>query len=348
MSNPLAASPGSNVLGVLLTSKCNISCRHCCNDSHPLQSGAVGFEDVAELIESARDIPSIREIGLSGGEPFLFIPLLRRVIQFAASLGFTSSVTTNGYWARSSEALRLLQDLQANGLRAINLSTSVFHQEFIQLKTVVSAASTALLAGLKVTINLVSTSTFSRDTILAELGELVDTVQVVTMPCLPAGRGVTGVRNDEFVPEFEIPHGNCRDHFKKMAVDISGNVYPCCSLGGFTAPLMMGNVRNASLGSIVDASANSKLLAILESVGPSFFLPFLRAAAVAPSLSERFSDQCHLCHEMLSASKCQETIRAASEQLFSELVAVPSAETSVDGDRLEELIERMRASAAHA
>lgn len=276
------------------------------------------------------------------------MPLLHRVIQFAASLGFTSSVTTNGYWARSSDALRLLQDLEASGLRAINISTSVFHQEFVQLKTVVSAANTGLLAGLKVTINLVSTSTFSRDTILTELGELVDRVQVVTMPCLPAGRGATGVHNDEFVSEFEMPHGNCREHFKKMAVDISGNVYPCCSPGGFTAPLMMGNVRNASLRSIVDASADSKLLVILESVGPSFFLPFLRAASVDTALSERFSDQCHLCHEMLSSSRCQETIRAASEQLFSELVAVPSAETPVDGDRLEKLIGRMRASAAHA
>lgn len=62
-------APGPNVLGLLLSAKCNISCRHCCNDSHPLHQGAVPFGQVARLIESAQDIPSITEIGFSGGEP---------------------------------------------------------------------------------------------------------------------------------------------------------------------------------------------------------------------------------------------------------------------------------------
>jgi MoaA/NifB/PqqE/SkfB family radical SAM enzyme len=322
---------------MLLTSKCNISCRHCCNDSGPSHSGAARFEDIARIIEMARGIPSIKEVGISGGEPFMFIPLLHRIIQFAASAGFTSSVTTNGFWGRSVRAAQLLEDLKTSGLRAVHISTSVFHQEFVDLSTVISAASTALLVGLKATINLVSTSSLSDEEIRIALGELSDKVEIIVMPCLPAGRAATLVDDEEFVCEQVTPQGNCREHFKKLAVDRSGNVYPCCSPGGFTAPLLMGNVQNASLSSILEASANNKLLAILESVGPQFFLPFLRAAAIEPPLPERFSDQCHLCHVMLSSSSYAETIRNASERLFWELATLPLTERPPRGDRVAAL-----------
>jgi MoaA/NifB/PqqE/SkfB family radical SAM enzyme len=319
-------SSGPDVLGVLLTSKCNISCRHCCNDSHPQHSGAVSFEDIAQLIEGARGIPSISEIGISGGEPFLFLPLLHRVIQFATGCGFTSSVTTNGFWGTAAGARRILQDLKTSGLRAVCVSTSGFHQEFIQLNAVIGAAKAALIAGLDVTINLVSSASLSTDSIRTALGDLAGRIELVIMPCLPAGRAADHIHAREYLREFAVPYGNCRQHFRKMAVDIAGDVYPCCSPGGFTTPLKLGNAKNASLRSILDNSASSKLLAILESVGPSFFLPFLRAAAVEPMLPERFSDQCHLCHEMLSSDKCAQTIRSATEKLFSELAAINSAD----------------------
>ncbi len=342
MTHSPPTSTGPDVLGVLLTAKCNISCRHCCNDSHPSHAGAVRFEEIARLIEGARDIPSIREIGLSGGEPFLFIPLVRRVVEFAAGLGFTSSVTTNGFWARWPHAARLLQELGASGLRAIHISTSAFHQEFIPLEAVGRAAEAGLLAGLKVTINVVSTRERRGRAIRAGLARLDGRVRFVTMPCLPAGRGEAGIRDEEFAHDQEAPRGNCREHFRKLAVDREGNVYPCCSPGGFTPPLRMGNVREDSLRSIVDASADSKLLAILESVGPQFFLPFLRAEGVDPSLPERFSDQCHLCHVMLSSERYAETIRAASERLFSGLAALPAAEGALEGERLMRVVRRMQ------
>jgi len=339
------AVSGPEVLGVLLTSKCNIVCRHCCNDSHPFHTGAVRFEDIAHLIEMARDVPSIKEIGISGGEPFLFIPLLHRVIQFAASLGFTSSITTNGFWAKSSSsASRLLGELKASGLRAINISTSVFHQEFLDLRTVVNAANIALSVGLKVAINLVSTPSLSRDELQAALDDLCERVEIIVMPCAATGRGATSVHQDEFTHEFVIPHSNCREHFKKLAVDGLGNIYPCCSPGGFTTPLLMGNVKDCSLRSILEMSTHNKLLAILESVGPQFFLTFLRAAALEPALPDKFSDQCHLCNVMLSSKNYTETIMKASEQLFSELITLAPPESPVSGGRLSKLIEQLTSS----
>ena len=314
------SSAGPSVLGLLITSKCNIVCRHCCNDSHPLNAGSVTLEEAARLIEMAHEITTIREVGISGGEPFLFIPLIRGIVQAATHAGFTSSITTNGFWGRSPEwAVPLLNELRGYGLRAINLSTSVFHQEYIARSILAKAARMGLEAGLDVCINLVSTSSLTGEDLKSALGDLSKQVEFVVMPCLAAGRGAAAVREEELERGFEAPPGNCREHFTKLAIDRSGQVYPCCSPGGFTPPLLMGNVRESPLGSIWERSTDNKLLAILEEVGPQFFLPFLRRAALDPALPERFSDQCDLCNFILSKANYAAIVAEVSEQLFDEL-----------------------------
>src|SRR5262249_38248279 len=119
------------VLGILLTSRCNINCRHCCNDSGTAHTGAVSFESIAHLIDSASEIASIPEIGISGGEPFLFPDLLHRVVAYAGARGYSSSITTNGFWGRSTAMPRHLELLRDEGLRSICISSSIFHREFL-------------------------------------------------------------------------------------------------------------------------------------------------------------------------------------------------------------------------
>lgn len=343
-----AADTGPDVLGLLLTTKCNIACRHCCNDSHPSHHGAAPFEDIAKAIRMAMAVPSIREIGLSGGEPFLFLPLLRRVIAFARECGFSASVTTNGFWGRAPRARRMLDELAAEGLHAIHVSTSAFHREFVAAETVTSAARVALDAGLHVTLNLVASASLSRRMLEEDLGSLAAEVDIVVMPCLPAGRGRTSVAPDEFPLAAAAPRGNCREHFRKLAVDTEGNVYPCCSPGGFTPSLRMGNLRDAPLEAIVAGASRSKLLAILDAVGPQFFLPFLRAAAGAPPLPVAFGDQCHLCHAMLSTEAHASTVELACEQLFAELRELAPEEMPAPGDRIARLAAELRPGMPHA
>lgn len=335
------------VLGLLLTSKCNIKCRHCCNDSHPANSESASFERISRLIDEAAEIPSIREIGVSGGEPFLYLKLLKEIFSYARTCGFTSSVTTNGFWGGSPGAGGQLDELRVAGLGAVNISTSPFHQEFLSLSRILGAAKTALSVGLKVTVNIVSTSTTEIDDVRGAFNELGDRVRFVVMPCLPAGRALTRVEQQEFPADFTWPLGNCREHFKKLAVDLSGDVYPCCSPGGFTEPLRMGGGHRSTLGEIVKASDQNKLLAVLESVGPGFFLPFLRQQDVDNEIPERFSDQCHLCHFMLSSPKYAEKAAEWAELLVSDLAALPESERPADNSRLAGLKEFGAQSVLH-
>lgn len=319
-------NPSPTVLGILLTSKCNISCRHCCNCSGPGSDRVVSLDYIKDLIDDAAKIGSITEVGLSGGEPFLFLDHVRDAMRHARGHGFTASVTTNGFWGRSRRADRMLSDLQADGLTSLCISTSQFHQEFIRVETVVAAVAAALRVGLRTTINVVASADFQPEVVRAALGDLADKVGIAVMPCLPTGRAMAEVEAQE-LPSFTAqPLGNCRHHFQKLAVDLDGDVWPCCSPGGFTAPLRMGNATQMPVNEIVAQSAGNPLLAILDAVGPAFFLPFVRDAGVSDDLPDRFADQCHLCHSMLSSPRVAAVVEAACRRLTQEIGRLPAAE----------------------
>jgi pyruvate-formate lyase-activating enzyme len=314
-----------DVLGILLTSKCNLVCRHCCNDSSPEQSSTLSIERIRQLIDEAGAVPSIRDIGFRGGEPFLFYPLLLEAVDYARSRGFGSSVTSNGYWGHSRRAPGLIAELGARGLTSLVLSTSLFHGEFVSRDAVAAAATAALDQGLEVTINVVASSSYSAEDAAAAFEALAADVRFVVMPLIPTGRAAEMIESSHFPPPAPaVPLGNCSRHFRKMAVDTKGDLYPCCSPGGFTPALKLGNIAEAPLADVAGRARSHPVLSILDSVGPAFFLPFVRAAGVDEGLPGGFVDQCHLCHAIFSSKPAAAVARAAAGELMTQLAQLNS------------------------
>jgi MoaA/NifB/PqqE/SkfB family radical SAM enzyme len=324
--DPMLQGLAPRVLGILLTSKCNIACRHCCNHSHPTETRTLDLAALERLIDEATAIASITDIGFSGGEPLIKPDVLLPGIKYAASRGYQVSVTTNGFWGRSTGAPSMLQKLRDAGLSTLWISTSKFHREFVALETFAAAVRAGLAAGLEVNVNVVASGDCGRDSVRTVLGTDSDRVRMTVMPCLPVGRGADALLPGEWEQAEPEPLGNCRHHFSKLAVDLDGGVWPCCSPGGFTEPLRLGSRRGGPLGSIVAQGRRNPLMAVLEEVGPAFFLPFLRASKAADELPERFVDQCHLCHSMLSSPRAAKVVAAACERLATEITRIPPAE----------------------
>jgi MoaA/NifB/PqqE/SkfB family radical SAM enzyme len=312
-----------NVLGILLTSKCNITCRHCCNHSHPTAEHTVEINDLERAIDAAADLPSITDVGFSGGEPMIKLKLLLAGVRRAAARGYAVSVTTNGFWGRSTGAARMLDDLREAGLTTLWISASIFHREFVALETVAAAVSAGLAAKLEVCVNVITSAAFSVEPVLAALGADAGRVRIGITPLLPSGRALDAIAPEEFGPAKAEPLGACRRHFAKMAVDLDGTVWPCCSPGGFTEPLRLGSTRDTPLDEIVSKANENLLIAVLEEVGPAFFLPFLRSSDAADELPERFINQCHLCHAMLSSPRAASVVASACEQLVADLKRTP-------------------------
>src|SRR3954453_6724713 len=97
-STPRPAMTGSGAtpptVQIHPTLRCNFRCRHCYSSSSPDSRTELSYELVAGALDDARDL-GYEVLAVSGGEPFLY-PDLLRVLRHAKTLGFTTTVTTNG------------------------------------------------------------------------------------------------------------------------------------------------------------------------------------------------------------------------------------------------------------
>lgn len=310
----------TEVLGLIFTQRCNFRCRHCCNESSPQGQETLPLEAMLDHVSQAAASGRFKEIGLSGGEPFLFPRQLLKVVSHAHECGLSASVTSNGFWGFSEQhARQVLEPLVAAGLASVNLSVSPFHLEFTQLGRIVTAAEVGLDLGLLVRVNVVQTPDFSVDQVRPAFGAVAELVEFVPMPCIPAGRAADEVARTDLPVRARMRMGNCHDFFAKVAVTASGDVYPCCSPGGFTPPLRGGSLTSEPLARILDRMQDSPLLQVLESVGPSFFLPFVQARLGRDLLADGLVDQCHLCHTLLTDPELTAVVDEALTQLAVEL-----------------------------
>ena len=92
-----------------------------------------------------------RSVHIGGGEPFLEVERLGRVLEIAAETGVrVEYVETNSSWYRDREsACALLNELKARGLSALLISISPFHNEFIPFSKVKGVSEACLRTGVR-------------------------------------------------------------------------------------------------------------------------------------------------------------------------------------------------------
>jgi len=98
-----------NVIQIHPVRRCNLRCQHCYSSSGPEESGELPIAALEGFLEAA-----VREgfnaVGLSGGEPLMYRPL-PRLLESARSLGFYTTVTTNGLLLSKRRLLELAPHL---------------------------------------------------------------------------------------------------------------------------------------------------------------------------------------------------------------------------------------------
>jgi pyruvate-formate lyase-activating enzyme len=134
-------------LGLTLTYRCTASCGHCYNASSPRRSAdCLGWsetgDDLGEWVRLGVD-----DIGLSGGEPFLYPDLLVEMVGRLRALGVRLiSPFTNGFWGADVAAARdLLTRLRAVGFGdvekdQIKISAGEFHAPYVAAEAVLTVA----------------------------------------------------------------------------------------------------------------------------------------------------------------------------------------------------------------
>lgn len=123
--------------GIMLTYECPNACRHClyrCSPAH--RESAMDEAMVDRVFSSLAAERSLSGVHLAGGEATLCWELLEYALESAARHRVrVDYLETNGHWCTSPEkaesGFRRLRDC---GLRAVLISASLFHLEFIPLE----------------------------------------------------------------------------------------------------------------------------------------------------------------------------------------------------------------------
>jgi pyruvate-formate lyase-activating enzyme len=317
MSGERMARPGSDVgssgdpsiipaapeeIGILLTYACTARCDMCCFECRPGRPEKLSLPDGLTFVRQAAEVLSIHTVVYSGGEPFLLPDLLQALVREAARLGLRVKAVTNAYWAVTADvARRRLEPLARAGLGVLEITCDTFHQAYVPLENVRTAARAANEAGLEVHLATVVTRRSARmEDVLAEMGPGVRIDRRAELPCLPVGRAAARVPREDFDLKDGLPPGHC-DLLRIPAIDPTGTAYACCGVAGFLPPLALGRPAERPLSELLAAAEDDPLILALSLGGPER-LARLLASSGGKFLPDgaAFVHPCHLCHSVLA------------------------------------------------
>lgn len=271
----------------------------------------MNLAEAIEYIDQAREIPTLRLLSLTGGEPFLLLELLCKIASYAKDSGLETEVVTNCYWAEKiRETQEILTKVAHSGVSIINMSIDDFHQEFIPLRSIANCHKVARELGLKMTFQC----TFSSNSKLrlASIINLLGDKNIVVLgkspvdsslrsvctigfesPFIPAGRGAR-MPIEQRVIITNLPSGGCQHVLRDIAIDPSGFVLPCCSAACVVGSARLGNARETPLKELIEKANTSEVFQTLASQGPQALL-----SEESHPGSSQYTGRCHMCYEAL-------------------------------------------------
>lgn len=115
-------------IGVLLTYRCVSECAHCLYNCGPRHTAVMTTDTLREALEALAVYPQRPQVHLTGGEPFLYYPLLLEGVRMASERGIWVYVETSAAWCTDEEEAAIrFAELREAGLQSVLISCSPFH-----------------------------------------------------------------------------------------------------------------------------------------------------------------------------------------------------------------------------
>ncbi|MBU0509400.1 radical SAM protein [bacterium] len=272
-------------LHLLLTYRCLYECDHCFVYSSPKAEATMPLAMALDAVRQARELGTVNEIYLEGGEPFLHYPIMVEVIREASRLGLEIGIVTNGYFAVTVEDAEVwLKPLLEAGLSSVSVSDDTFHSD--ESEEITPAARTAEAAR-NLGINV--------GTICIEPPRGICDGKEKGAPVLGGdvrfrGRAVEKLADENLPRKSWDSFDECPDEdFEKIGrlhLDPFGYLYSCQGV-------VAGNLKEKSLAEIVREyqPATEPIIGPLMRGGPAALVREYRLP-----LEGQYIDACHLCY----------------------------------------------------
>jgi len=282
--------------GLLLTYRCNASCRFCYYGCSPDKGGLMPVDMAVGVWQSLRVLAGdSAKVHLTGGEPFLCWEHLVEILRTAQRqhLGPADMVETNGFWATGDGRVReRLKSLDQFGVQRLKISCDPFHQEFVPLDRVRCLASIAreVLGPRRVLVRW--QEYLDAGPTDGSMGTLLRSMQ--GHPCRFTGRAAGDLAKAvaSRTPEDLRSH-TCGQAFlgaKGVHIDPFGNVF-----SGTCSGIVIGNVGQRSLEEIWRTfdPGQGPVVGALTQAGPCGLVTGARSQGYQPLPA--YAGACHLC-----------------------------------------------------
>jgi len=267
----------------ILTYTCNFECDHCFLYCSPNSMGTFTLSQIKDVLAECKKMGTIKTIGLEGGEPFLFHPLVLAAVKMARESGYKTAIQTNCYWATAIEDAGLwLEPLDKAGLDYLEVSDDTFHHEDESENPAKRARAAAEELTMKVNSICINPPQVEDDHD-QEKGE----------PIYRGGPKMRGRAVEKLIPGLptkswdtfhECPFEDLRNP-KRVHIDAFGTVHLCQGLS-------MGNMWETPLSELVENydPDNHPVCGPLLAGGPTRLAQEYNVAH-----QDEYVDACHLC-----------------------------------------------------
>jgi hypothetical protein len=248
--------------------QCNLSCPHCCV---PIEwTDRLDLGAALRFLEDARS-EGVRTLGLTGGEPFLYVEFVQALCRRAVELGYRfDRIMTNGVWHEDAAQLEAaLAPLAALGYSGkLGLSVDKFHG----VHTAKAAEFCRTAARIFRRDNIISLNYASRGPALglepvralaAELGAVVEWSDTLKRYLL-VSQDLTMTLNWNHLAPVEraerlagawdgqwFEEDYCEGPGQALIVTPRGDVKPCCGFASDLDQLTIGNIYRDSVADVI-------------------------------------------------------------------------------------------------
>jgi hypothetical protein len=295
-------------IGIVVTSRCNLECRHCISDCHPFNTEKLSKKVIEDILCQASRMSNVRSIIFTGGEAFLEYENIVGGIALCEELNLDSSVVTNGFWAVdlniSRQKLRRLK-----GLKTLNVSVDSFHQEYVPIDRIRNIIQLCYELAIEcvVCVSYLNDPLSEIGAVKKQLMGLEDLYIILPQPVSPFGRAASLIDMSQ-IYSYD-PMGIPCYGTDSPIIEANGDVIVCC--GGLSSHpgnglLKIGNIYSNSLQEIKESADLNPIVQMLRLRGPSGLVHLIRNQALKegfsitpPQMDERM-DLCSLCKYVIA------------------------------------------------
>ena len=335
---PGPTAPHRDTFALVYGLACPNRCEFCCHDQEEYGRAKTSPAQAIDWIRQAADIPSIRRVIFTGGEPFLYYKEILEVMTATRAGGLPVRIVTAAHWAETeARARELLAPLKEQGLDELSVSTDPTHQEFVPVAFAENALRAAGELGL---VNEVVGVFWDPKARVEDHLQVPEGTRLLTRLAAPRGRS----RERRITPEdyclTDARLLGCRGYQRyDFTVYPDGRLYPCCSGGSnIRADLALGNLREEPLAPLVDRAHADPYTRVVLSLGVAFLYEiaahrFPEVAAKLPP-KDQFLTCCDLCERLHGDPELRgllEPVARHAEKLVDPMIEI----ADLRGDRPE-------------